>query len=94
MGPHSERLLQTACVKTGRLKIRSNERLAFFGLCFLGNRTEHERRAIREKNGTLEQSAAVCTDPNLLSQSAHRFLGNPWEEGRLLCFPIRSFICL
>lgn len=48
MGPHSERLLQTAIFKTGRLKTELNERLAFFGLCFwvieLNQEVCHQRK--------------------------------------------------
>lgn len=63
MGPHSQRYYRRQ-VSTVRLKIQSNERLTFFGLCFwvkeLNTEVCHQRK---ERNST-----TVCTDPHFISR--------------------------
>lgn len=81
MGPHSEQLLQTASVKTGRLKTQSNEILAFFGLCFWVIELNTRGVPSEKKKRTPERSAAVYVNPTLpqseLLQMCMEIFGRP-----------------
>lgn len=81
-------------MKTGRLKTESNERLAFFGLCFWVNRTERRgvpsEKECNSKNVT-QLSAWIYTLP--VSQMSSYRVTEILGITPLLCLPIRHRVC-